>query len=374
MRSAPPGVWATTVRRRARRRAPRRPGTRWRACRWSDRIRTCRRWCRSPPRRVVLVNDGHAAAEADRVGADLALVHDDGVLDHGLQLGNALFEHSLIVLRRVVFGVLAQVAVGNRNLELLGDLHFFGSLFVFKLFLHALKAFAGNNHMLGVGHRSSLFFLARCRAKNEAPGMFASGHTAIFYDYTLRAPVCQSTRTRKMQAVTKKTANSLTSGRRRAIIRGTAAGFALFSPAQSDHDARHGRLFSLQVFQRLAKHECDDTCAGYHKQKVRHGSHLLPVKFRGWNGVKPAAVHRKDFRPLHSITDNVVCQSVVCFDSIFCRHRAASAVDISKIDLNSKIKKFSHSFICGKGYSPFGGRIAFSTVCCRHRAAFYVRQ
>ena len=35
-------------------------------------------------------------------------------------------------------------------------------------------------------------------------------------------------------------------------------------------------------------------------------------------------------------------------------------VDISKIDLNSKIKKFSHSFICGKGYSPpFGGRIAF---------------
>ena len=40
-------------------------------------------------------------------------------------------------------------------------------------------------------------------------------------------------------------------------------------------------FFLLQVFQRLAKHECDDACAGYHKQKVRHGSHLLPVKFRG---------------------------------------------------------------------------------------------
>ena len=35
-------------------------------------------------------------------------------------------------------------------------------------------------------------------------------------------------------------------------------------------------------------------------------------------------------------------------------------VDISKLGLNSKIKKFSYSFICGKGYSPpFGGRIAF---------------
>ena len=45
--------------------------------------------------------------------------------------------------------------------------------------------------------------------------------------------------------------------------------------------------------------------------------------------------------------------------------RAADAalpqlVDISKLGLNSKIKKFSYSFICGKGYSPpSGGRIAF---------------
>ena len=34
-------------------------------------------------------------------------------------------------------------------------------------------------------------------------------------------------------------------------------------------------------------------------------------------------------------------------------------VDISKIDLNSKIKKFSYPFIFGKGYSPLRGRIAF---------------
>ena len=36
-------------------------------------------------------------------------------------------------------------------------------------------------------------------------------------------------------------------------------------------------------------------------------------------------------------------------------------VDISKLGLNSKIKKFSYSFICGKGLfsPPEGGRIAF---------------
>ena len=30
-------------------------------------------------------------------------------------------------------------------------------------------------------------------------------------------------------------------------------------------------------------------------------------------------------------------------------------VDISKLGLNSKIKKFSYSFICGKGYSICSG-------------------
>ena len=35
---------------------------------------------------------------------------------------------------------------------------------------------------------------------------------------------------------------------------------------------------------------------------------------------------------------------------------ALQLVDISKLGLNSKIKKFSYSFICGKGYfPPFGG-------------------
>ena len=47
-------------------------------------------------------------------------------------------------------------------------------------------------------------------------------------------------------------------------------------------------------------------------------------------------------------------------------------VDISKLGLNSKIKKFSYSFICGKGYSPppKGGEDSFlSTVCEPRRSA-----
>ena len=43
--------------------------------------------------------------------------------------------------------------------------------------------------------------------------------------------------------------------------------------------------------------------------------------------------------------------------------RELQLVDISKLGLDSKIKKFSYSFICGKGYSPPKGENSFlSTV------------
>ena len=35
--------------------------------------------------------------------------------------------------------------------------------------------------------------------------------------------------------------------------------------------------------------------------------------------------------------------------------RPLQLVDISKLGLKNKIKKFIYSFICGKGYSPLGG-------------------
>ena len=40
-----------------------------------------------------------------------------------------------------------------------------------------------------------------------------------------------------------------------------------------------------------------------------------------------------------------------------CNEPTLQLVEISKLGLNSKIKKFSNSFICGKGCSPsFGGK------------------
>ena len=46
------------------------------------------------------------------------------------------------------------------------------------------------------------------------------------------------------------------------------------------------------------------------------------------------------------------------------KYSTAQLACISKLGLNSKIKKFSYSFICGKDYSPpFGGENSFlSTV------------
>ena len=122
--------------------------------------------------------------------------------------------------------------------------------------------------------------------------------------------------------------------------------------------------FLLQVFQRFTKHKCDDTSAGYHEQKVRHGFHLLPVRFRGGMvSSLPLYIGKISDLFIQSQTTSFVNPLSVSIP-YFAAIGRLQLVDISKIDLNSKIKKFSHSFICGKGYSPpFGGENSFlSTV------------
>ena len=54
--------------------------------------------------------------------------------------------------------------------------------------------------------------------------------------------------------------------------------------------------FLLQVIQRFTHHISDDANAGYHKQKVRHGFHLLPVRFRGGMVSSPPLRHGRVFR------------------------------------------------------------------------------
>ena len=118
--------------------------------------------------------------------------------------------------------------------------------------------------------------------------------------------------------------------------------------------------FLLQIFQRFTQHIGHNANAGYHKQKVRHGSHLLPVKFRGGMvSSLPLYIGKISDLFIQSQTTSFVNPLSVSIP-YFAAIGQLQLVDISKIDLNSKIKKFSHSFICGKGYSPpFGGRIAF---------------
>ena len=123
----------------------------------------------------------------------------------------------------------------------------------------------------------------------------------------------------------------------------------------------------LSLFQsaRIPKHECDDACAGYHKQKVRHGSHLLPVKFRGGMvSSLPLYIGKISDLFIQSQTTSFVNPLSVSIP-YFAAIGQLQLVDISKIDLNSKIKKFSHSFICGKGYSPpLRGENSFLSTAC----------
>ena len=74
---------------------------------------------------------------------------------------------------------------------------------------------------------------------------------------------------------------------------------------------------------------------------------------------QPPAVGARIARPLALYAEFVFCLFIATQKEPPSR-RFFQLVDISKLGLNSKIKKFSYSFICGKGYSPpFGGRIAF---------------
>ena len=94
----------------------------------------------------------------------------------------------------------------------------------------------------------------------------------------------------KCRPLQEKTANSLTSGRRRAIIRVQQQAFALFSPAyQSDHDARHGRLFSFAGLP--ASREARMRRRMRRISQAEGSAWLSPPsgQIPGWNGVKPAA-------------------------------------------------------------------------------------
>ena len=96
--------------------------------------------------------------------------------------------------------------------------------------------------------------------------------------------------------------------------------------------------FLLQVTKRLPQHIGHDASAWNHKQKVRHGFHLLSTEVLR-NSVQPAATQWSAFH----------CRQTKLNHIYYCPSILFHAIIETTI---SKGKKFSYSFICGKGYSP----------------------
>ena len=99
-------------------------------------------------------------AHRHAVHAQLALVDDDGVLDHLLQLGDAVLHQTLGVLGLVVLAVFRQVAVAAGFLDLLGQLLAADRLEVFQFVLHRLQAGSGHlDFLCHLGISPCLFVL-----------------------------------------------------------------------------------------------------------------------------------------------------------------------------------------------------------------------
>ena len=87
-------------------------------------------------------------ADGDAFDAQLALVDDDSVLDHLLQLGDAVLHQTLRVLCLIVLAVLGQVAVAAGFLDLFCQLLAADRLEVFQFLLHRLQASSGHLDLL----------------------------------------------------------------------------------------------------------------------------------------------------------------------------------------------------------------------------------
>ena len=79
--------------------------------------------------------------DRDVLNTQLALVDDDSVLDHLLQLGDAVLDQTLGVLGLIVLAVLGQVAEGACFLQLLCNLIRTGSFQIFQFVLICVQTF-----------------------------------------------------------------------------------------------------------------------------------------------------------------------------------------------------------------------------------------
>ena len=118
----------------------------------------------------LYVCDRHAAADADSVGACVALVDDDGVQQDILDLSDAGVQLALLVLRFIIFAVFAQVAEAARLLDKIRHFLFTHGFEVGKLVLQLFLALRA--HLVLFFHIEIVpFFRAdgKCAARTRIP-------------------------------------------------------------------------------------------------------------------------------------------------------------------------------------------------------------
>ena len=114
---------------------------------------------------LTLHLDGDVGTDRDVLNAQFALVDDDSVLDHLLQLGDAVLDQTLGVLGLIVLAVLGQVAVAAGFLDLLGQLLAAHGLEVLQFLLHSFQAGSGHFDLLCHLRISPCLYLIRAGAK-----------------------------------------------------------------------------------------------------------------------------------------------------------------------------------------------------------------
>ena len=73
--------------------------------------------------------------------------------------------------------------------------------------------------------------------------------------------------------------------------------------------------FLLQIFQRFTQHIGHNANAGYHKQKVRHGFHLLSTEVLR-NSVQPAATQWSTFYCRQTKLNHIYCCPSILFHTV----------------------------------------------------------
>src|SRR5208282_1974551 len=124
----------------------------------------------------ILVDQRDGRAECDRVAGKLRYVNDFGARELVLELGDAALVERLRLLRRVVLGVLREIAMGPRVGDLLDDAGPFDLLAVLEFSLKRRMALRGHRNLI---HRFPTSIPAGLETKFQSRAEALPGHATL---------------------------------------------------------------------------------------------------------------------------------------------------------------------------------------------------